>query len=74
MKIVWVGIVLLVSTVAVGVGCGPKEKYCYDEKLPCSQVKAAIDMDAAYEAPPPDADAGQVCTSQVTGEDIPCPG
>lgn len=61
MKMVWVGIGLLIVTVSVGVACGPKEKYCYDEKLPCSAVKAAMIEDLLWEAPPADAEAGQTC-------------
>jgi len=55
MKLIWVGIALLVATVSVGVGCGPKEKYCYEEGKRCSEVAGAIALDAAWEAPPPDA-------------------
>jgi hypothetical protein len=72
MKFVWVGIGLLLSTVSLGVGCGPKEKYCYLEKEPCSQRAGEIKLDGMYEAPEEAVEDGPGCISQTTGLPIPC--
>jgi|GEM_PF-3190259 hypothetical protein len=73
MKLVLAGITLLVATIAVGVGCGPKETYCYEQMDTCEHVKKAIEQDAEWEAPP-DADAlSQTCFNS-TGQEIQCPG
>lgn len=70
MKLVLVGITLLVATIAVGVGCGPKEKYCYAEMDTCEHVKErdaapVDDMDAQ-----PEASAGHCFNA--SGAEIPC--
>jgi len=71
MKLIWVGIALLVATISVGVGCGPKEKYCYEEMETCSQRAGMIAADAAWEATP-DADAPAGTCFNSTGDPIPC--
>jgi len=45
MKLVLAGFALLVVTISVGVGCGPKEKYCYEEMDTCENVKRGIEAD-----------------------------
>jgi hypothetical protein len=73
MKLVWVGIFLLLATVGIGVGCGPKEKYCFQEMDTCRNVENAILADAMWEATP-DADAsssGGPCFDN-NGVQIPC--
>jgi len=73
MKLVFAGIALLIATVAVGVGCGPKETYCYEDKDTCEHVKRMKEADAMWEAPPvPDALAGHCYDNN--GVEIPCPG
>jgi len=71
MKLIWVGIGLLVATISVGVGCGPKEKYCYNEQELCSQVAGQMAADAAWEATP-DADATTANCFNTAGDPVPC--
>lgn len=72
MKLVLASIALIVATIAVGVGCGPKEKYCYEDMDTCAHVKGKIDQDAMFEATP-DADASGICYN-ASGMEVPCPG
>jgi len=73
MKLVLAGFILLVATIAVGVGCGPKETYCYEDKETCAAKAAEVKADAMYM---PEADAEQStghCFDNA-GNDVPCPG
>lgn len=73
MKLVWVGIGLLVGLITVGVACGPKGKYCYQDMEPCDIKAGEVRMDALWEAAPPDADAEITCIG-TNGQTIPCSG
>ena len=74
MKLVLVGINLLVATIAVGVGCGPKEKYCYAEMETCAAAAAGVkqDADTPLGTDAEEASAGHCFDS--TGSEIPCNG
>lgn len=73
MKLVLAGITLLVATIAVGVACGPKETYCYENMDTCAHVKAAIEQDAKWK-PEPDAEASAGHCFDSNGVEIPCSG
>lgn len=51
MKTMWIAFGLLTAVISVGVACGPKEKFCYEEGETCVQRGKEIEMDAAWEAP-----------------------
>ena len=73
MKLVWVGIALLVGIVGITVGCGPKEKFCYQEGKTCSDVAGDMAQEA-LEVPDADASDDAPCTmpSSETGLPVPC--
>jgi len=73
MKLLFAGITLFVATIALGMGCGPKEKYCYEDMDTCAHVKAKIEADAMWEAEP-DADALAGHCYDNNGVEIPCGG
>jgi hypothetical protein len=72
MKLVLSALALLVSLASIGIACGPKEKFCYDEGMTCEMVKAAKEQaDRQSEA----SDAGEeVCPMRFDehGKLIPC--
>lgn len=73
MKLVFAGIALLVAMIGVGVGCGPKETYCYEDKDTCEHVKRMKEADAMW-MPEPDADASSAHCFDNNGVEIPCGG
>jgi len=73
MKLVLAGISLLVATVAVGVGCGPKEKYCYQDMETCAEKERAVEADAMWK-PDADAEAASGVCYNASGMEIPCTG
>jgi len=74
MKLVLAGITLLVATIAIGVGCGPKETYCYADMETCRAAAAAVKQDAEFEAQPDAEASAGPCFNPVTGEEIMCGG
>jgi len=73
MKLVLAGFALLVVTISVGVGCGPKEKYCYEEMDTCENVKRGIEADAMF-MPEVDGEASSGVCFDNSGKEIPCGG
>lgn len=72
MKLVLVGITLLVATIAVGVGCGPKEKYCYEEMDTCRAAAAAVKQDAETPLDDGAVEASAGHCFNAAGVEIPC--
>ena len=72
MKLVLVALGLLVSLATVGIACGPKEKYCYEEGLTCEMVKAQRAQDERQTDASDAADACPIKFDPVTGARIPC--
>lgn len=73
MKLVLAGITLLVATIAIGVGCGPTEKYCYQDMDTCEHVEKAKEADAMWK-PEPDAEASTGTCFDSEGGVIACAG
>lgn len=67
MKIALVAAGMLVTLATLGLACGPKETFCYEEGLPCREIVQ----------PPPRTDAGSDADRQGScfdnlGVEIPC--
>jgi hypothetical protein len=72
MKRVLVSLGLFLSLATVGMGCGPKEKYCYLEGTTCREEAAKRDAASNQSDASDAAEAGKVCYDN-NGHEIPCP-
>lgn len=68
MKLVLSALGLLVSLATVGIACGPKEKFCYKEGLPCSVIEG---MDHPQDDSSDAGEVGNPCFDNL-GNEIPC--
>jgi hypothetical protein len=74
MKLVLIATGLFVALLGVGIACGPKEKFCYQEGKPCEVVKAENEHQEAQVDIDDSGEVGMTCIDQVTGKIIPCDG
>lgn len=69
MKLVLAAVGLVVALGAAGMACGPLETFCYNEGVPCSQVRPPSDADLdASDA----AEMRRTCFDNL-GNEIVCP-